>query len=79
MISNLGAAGLFALVTGDLSDVVAASIAVLADAGYSQALELAADDYAMQHLHQQQISSIHLSNFCSGLKTLESWQSRVKR
>lgn len=63
VISNLGAAGLFALVTGDLSDVVAASIAVLADAGYSQALELAADDYAMQHLHQQQISSIHLSNF----------------
>ncbi|EXA68601.1 peptidase M48 family protein [Acinetobacter baumannii 348935] len=63
VISNLGAAGLFALVTGDLSDVVAASIAVLADAGYSQALELAADDYAMQHLHLQQISSIHLSNF----------------
>ena len=63
VISNLGAAGLFALVTGDLSDVVAASIAVLANAGYSQALELAADDYAMQHLHQQQISSIHLSNF----------------
>lgn len=62
VISNLSAAGLFALVTGDLSNVVAASIAVLADAGYSQALELAADDYAMQHLHQQQISSIHLSN-----------------
>lgn len=63
VISNLSAAGLFALVRGDLSDVVAASIAILADAGYSQALELAADDYAMQHLHQQQISSIHLSNF----------------
>lgn len=62
VISNLNAAGLFALVTGDLSDVVA-SIEVLADAGYSQALELAADDYAMQHLHQQQIPSIHLSNF----------------
>lgn len=68
VISNLSAAGLFALVTGDLSDVVAASIAVLADAGYSQALELAADDYAMQHLHQQQISSIHLLNFLQRVK-----------
>ncbi|MCO8080212.1 M48 family metallopeptidase [Acinetobacter lwoffii] len=63
VISNLGAAGLFALVTGDLSDVVTASVVVLTDAGYSQAIELDADDYAMQHLHQQQISSIHLSNF----------------
>lgn len=62
VISNLSAAGLFALVTGDLSDVVA-SITVLADAGYSQAFELAVDDYAMQYLHQQQISSIHFSNF----------------
>ncbi len=63
VISNLGVAGLFALVTGDLSDVVTASVVVLTDAGYSQAIELDADDYAMQHLHQQQISSIHLSNF----------------
>ncbi|ENX28583.1 MULTISPECIES: M48 family metallopeptidase [Acinetobacter] len=63
VIFNLGAAGLFALVTGDLSDVVTASVVVLTDAGYSQAIELDADDYAMQHLHQQQISSIHLSNF----------------
>src|SRR5690606_35065411 len=59
----LGVAGIFALVTGDLSDVVTASVVVLTDAGYSQAIELDADDYAMQHLHQQQISSIHLSNF----------------
>jgi len=63
VISNLGVAGLFAFVTGDLSDVVTAYVVVLTDAGYSQAIELDADDYAMQHWRQQQISSIHLSNF----------------
>jgi Zn-dependent protease with chaperone function len=63
VISNLGVAGLFALVTGDLGDVVTASVVILSNAGYSQAIELDADDYAMQHLHQQQISSIHLANF----------------
>lgn len=78
VISNLGVAGLFALVTGDLNDVVTVSVVVLTDAGYSQAIELDADDYAMQHWHQQQISSIHLSNFCSGWKMPEYWQRNRK-
>ena len=63
VISNLGGIGLFQLLTGDMTEIVTASVTLLSNAQYSQRFEFQADDYAMQKLHAQGISSIHLSNF----------------
>jgi Zn-dependent protease with chaperone function len=63
VISNVGVIGLFHLLTGDMSEMVTASVTLLSNAQYSQRFEMQADDYAMHKLHAQGISSIHLSNF----------------
>lgn len=63
VIANLGAAGLWGLLTGDHRDIVASLSLMLADAHYSQEIEMDADDAAVQRLASEHISPIHLANF----------------
>jgi Zn-dependent protease with chaperone function len=58
------------LINYDGSSILTAAAVALSDAEYSQRLEHDADDYAMHHLHENGISSLHLANFLQRVENI---------
>lgn len=63
LISIYGSSLIWDLMNQDGNPLLTAAAVTLTQAEYSQQLERDADYYAMQHLHQRGISSMHLANF----------------
>lgn len=70
-LSSLGFGVLLIAVTGDSSTLVTSLPVALVGASYSRTFERDADQYAMQVLKRNQISSLHLANFLARMEANE--------
>ena len=71
-LSSLGFSVILIGISGDVSDLMTTLPTVLIGAKYSRSFESEADQYALNIMHKNKISPLHLANFLERLETSTS-------